>query len=72
MQYKIGQKVKITRAISLQPKNTVGKKGVITKIVSCGNYRYYGVKLLNSKYSYCKNEQDNIDWYYDDSELTEA
>lgn len=48
MKYSVGQKVKITKANSFQPKEVVGKKGVIVKIdYECDSYE---INLINKKF----------------------
>ena len=64
MKYRIGTKVKISRAKKFQPKNTVGKIGVVVGYIPEVNaYEIVFInKKIQTKYYY--------DWLYGEDEIT--
>lgn len=64
MKYKIGQKIKITKAKHCQPKNTVGKIGVVVGYISETNT--YEIAFINKKFQMGFYYY----WLYTENEIT--
>lgn len=64
MKYRIGQKVKITKAKRYQPKNTVGKIGIVVGYIEEANG--YEIAFINKKL----HTGFYYDWIYGEDEIT--